>query len=289
MYQSVHSRYHRGPPPTPAGRWGDDRAVREPLYAVIAGRAEARIRAGDWAPGDRLPPERELCRDLQVSRATLRQALSELEDRGLVSRHQGRGTFVTRPRLQAELAGFFTYGDALRARGMTLASAVLAVGVVEAGRAIASDLGILPGDPVVRLERLRSVETEALILETTHLPGARFPGIETRDFAARSLYQVLHEDFGCDVETAVETLEPVILTPRESGLLGVPRNAPALMIRRTTADTTGLQVEHTQALLRGDRTRLLLERRVQDVHAAGAAAAHASPAGSTARARGRAR
>ncbi len=247
--------------------------MREPLYAIIASRAEARIHDGEWAPGDRLPPERELCRDLKVSRATLRQALAELEERGLVSRHQGRGTFVTRPRVQADLAGFFSYGEALRARGMTLGARVLALSVTEAGRAIAAELGILPGDPVVHLERLRAVEAEALILETTNLPAARFPGLETRDLASRSLYQVLHEDFDCEVETAVETLEPVILTPRESHLLGVPRNAPALMIRRVTTDSTGLHVEHTQAILRGDRTRFLLQRRVHELHPVDAGAA----------------
>jgi len=246
--------------------------VREPLHAIIAGRAEARIRAGEWAPGDRLPPERALCRDLEVSRATLRQALAELEQRGLVSRHQGRGTFVTRPRVQADLSGFFSYGEALRARGMTLTAAVVAVGVAEAGRAIAAELGILPGDRVVRLERIRAVEAEAFILETTNLPAARFPGLETRDFGARSLYRILADDYGCPVETAVETLEPVILTPREARLLGVPHNAPALMIRRITADARGLPVEHTQALLRGDRTRLLLERRVAELHVGDTAA-----------------
>jgi NAD(P)-dependent dehydrogenase (short-subunit alcohol dehydrogenase family) len=68
--------------------------VREPLHAVIAGRIEARIRGGEWTAGGRLPPERELCGDLFVSRATLRQALGELEHRGLVTREQGRGTFV---------------------------------------------------------------------------------------------------------------------------------------------------------------------------------------------------
>ncbi len=257
--------------------------VREPLYAIIASRAEARIRAAEWAPGDRLPPERELCRDLNVSRATLRQALAELEERGLVSRHQGRGTFVTRPRVQADLAGFFSYAEALRARGMSLATRVISVGVVEAGRAIAAELGLLPGDPVVHLERVRAVEAEALILETTNLPAARFPGLETRDFAARSLYGILHDDFGCEVETALETLEPVILTPHESHLLGVPRNAPALMIRRVTTDAAGLHVEHTQALLRGDRTRFLLQRRVHELHPVDLGAARTPAPSATAR------
>jgi NAD(P)-dependent dehydrogenase (short-subunit alcohol dehydrogenase family) len=68
--------------------------VRQPLHAIVAGRIEARIRAAEWAPGDRLPQERALCRDLGVSRATLRQALAELARRGLVTRQQGRGTFV---------------------------------------------------------------------------------------------------------------------------------------------------------------------------------------------------
>jgi GntR family transcriptional regulator len=258
---SSHPRRHSAGQPSR----GEHPIVREPLYARIASQAEARIRGGEWAPGDRLPPERELCRDFVVSRATLRQALGELEERGLVSRHQGRGTFVARHRVQTDLDGFFSYGEALRARGMSLVAQVLSVSVAEAGRAIATELGILPGDPVVHLERVRAVDAEALILETTNLPAARFPGLETQDFAARSLYQILREDFGCEVETAIETLEPVILTPGESHLLGVPRNAPALMIRRVTTDSTGLRVELTQALLRGDRTRFLLQRRVAEL------------------------
>ena len=72
--------------------------MREPLHAAIAGRVEAQIRAGEWAPGDRLPPERTLCRELEVSRTTLRQALGVLERRGLVTRQQGRGTFVANAR-----------------------------------------------------------------------------------------------------------------------------------------------------------------------------------------------
>ncbi len=243
--------------------------MREPLHATTAGRVEARIHAGEWAPGDRLPPERELCRDLDVSRATLRQALAELEQRGLISRHQGRGTFVARPRVQADLAGFFSYREALRARGMQLTTRVVAAAVVDAGRASAAELGILPGDPVVHLERIRAVEAEALILESSNLPAARFPGLETCDLAVRSLYEVLLEDYGCRVATAVETLEPVILTPQEALQLGVPRNTPALMIRRVTTDAQGRAVEHTQALLRGDRTRFLLERRINEPPPAG--------------------
>lgn len=233
-----------------------------PLHVLAAGRIEARITGGAWAPGQRLPPERALCRELGVSRATLRQALADLEERGVITRHQGRGTFVARPRVQQDLERFFSLGEALRSRGLTLSSRVLEIGRVEAGRSLAAELGVLPGDPLVRLRRLRSVEGEPLTLEDTHLPAGLFPGLESRDFVRRSLYEVLAEDFGCVVSAAVESLEPVVLTPAEASLLAVPRNAPALLVRRVTTDRGGRRVEHAQALLRGDRARLLLQRRV---------------------------
>ena len=90
----------------------------EPLYSVIASRAEALIASGEWQEGDRLPPERQLCQDFGVSRATLRQALGELEERGLISRHQGRGTFVTQAPLQLPIVGVFSIRDAMEAHGM---------------------------------------------------------------------------------------------------------------------------------------------------------------------------
>jgi GntR family transcriptional regulator len=238
--------------------------LKEPLHSIIASRAERRIRSGAWAAGTRLPPERDLCELLDVSRTTLRLALAELEQRGLISRHQGRGTFVTRPRVDAAVSGHFTISAALRARGLTLTTRVLSVAVVEAGRSTAHDLGILPGNPVVHLERVRSLDAEPLLLETTELPAARFPGLETADFAERSLYDVLREDHGSAVQTATESLEPLILTTRESTLLEVPRHAPAMLIRRLSTDQTGAIVELSHLLLRGDRSRFLLERHVRE-------------------------
>jgi GntR family transcriptional regulator len=238
--------------------------VKEPLYSIIASRAERRIRSGSWAPGTRLPPERELCELLDVSRATLRQALAELEHRGLISRHQGRGTFVTRQRVDTAVSGHFTISAALRARGLSLTTRVVSLGVVEAARSIANDLGILPGDPVVHLERVRSLSDEPLLLETTDLPAALLPGLENADLANRSLYDVLREDYDRTVQAATESLEPVILTAHESSLLEVPRHAPAMLIRRISTDQTGTLVELSHLLLRGDRSRFLLERRVRD-------------------------
>lgn len=246
--------------------------MRDTRHAAAVARIEARIAAG-LAPGDRIPPERELCRELGVSRATVRGALAELADRGLVTRQQGRGTFVARPRVQQDLARFFSLGEALRARGQALVSRVLSVGLVEAAGSLVDDLAVATGDPLVRLRRLRSVDRQPLTLEETHLPAQLFPGLERRDFERRSLYDVLAEDYGCVVVTAEETLEPVILAAAEAALLGVPRRSPALLVRRVTTDREGRRTEHAQALLRGDRARLLLRRSVPGPGATADAAA----------------
>lgn len=235
----------------------------EPLYSIVASRAEARIASGEWQEGDRLPPERQLCREFDVSRSTLRQALGELEERGLISRHQGRGTFVTRPRVQLPIVGVFSIRDAMEAHGMTMSTRVLNVEVIEASRQLASDLACLPGDDIVFIERLRIGDGEPMVLDTAHLRSALFPGLEHVDLEHRSLYGILETDYGRSVAEAQETLEPVILTPRECELLGVPPHTPALLTRRVTSDSNGVVVALGHVLLRGDRSRYIYKRTVE--------------------------
>ncbi len=235
----------------------------EPLYSLIASQMEDRISSGGWEEGDRLPAERQLCGDFGVSRATLRQALDELEQRGLITRHRGRGTFVTKPRVQLPIVGVFSIRDAMEAYGIRMSTRVVGVEVLEAGRQLASDLACLPGEKVVFIERLRIGDGEPMVLDTAHLRADLFPGVETVDFEQRSLYDVLETDYGRTVAEAQETLEPVILTPRECELLEVPQHTTALLTRRITTDANGVVVALGHVLLRGDRSRYIYKRTVE--------------------------
>ena len=232
-----------------------------PLDHREPGRGADPVRG--MAAGTRLPPERELCEQLDVSRATLRQALAELEARGLISRHQGRGTFVSRTRVDAAVDGFFTIGAALRSLGLALTTTVLAARWSMPGRPwpTSSACGRGTGRPA----RAPPLGRRRAAAARDDRPAVGLlPGLESADFAQRSLYDILREDHGRTVETATESLEPVIVTAREAATLAVPRQTPAMLFRRVSHDQTGAIVELSQLVLRGDRSRFLLERRVRE-------------------------
>jgi GntR family transcriptional regulator len=90
-----------------------------------------------------------------------------------------------------------------------------------------------------------------------------FPGLAAIDLEERSLYDVLESDYGRTVAEAHETLEPVILTPRECELLEVPQHTTALLTRRITTDAHGVVVALGHVLLRGDRSRYIYKRTVE--------------------------
>jgi GntR family transcriptional regulator len=247
------------------GRAADRSSLPDRLVSLI----ERLIADGTFAPGSRLPPERELGRRFDVGRSTLRLALAELEGRGLVDRHQGRGTFVARSRIDADATQHFTLSAALRATGGVVRTETLSTVVARPSASVARDLDVPEGGDVVRIERLRRLDGEPVIVERTEVPASRFAGLEAVVLGERSLYDVLRERYGCVVAAADETLEPVVLTAAEAALLGGRRGAPALLVRRVTSDAEGRPFEFATALVRGDRSRLLLQRRVDGPVTAG--------------------
>ena len=146
--------------PLPAGVL--DRAEGRPLYYQLKQWISEQIAGGRFPPGSRLPDEQQLSSSLGVSRGVVRQAMSELSFEGLVSKQQGRGTFVAEPKVEARLMSQLPglAADAA-AHGQSVSSHVLGLDEVPAGEVVAQSLGIAEGTPVVRLERLRSIERRA--------------------------------------------------------------------------------------------------------------------------------
>lgn len=231
-----------------------------PYYSQLITLLSERIHNGEWQPGDQLPSEADLCQMYAVSRTVVRQALQEMQYAGLVSRRKGKGTFVAQPKLGESLVQTLTgfYQD-MRERGHTVATQVLQSDRIQPSPKIAEQLQLEAGADVYRIERLRFVDGEPIVLVTTYLPCRLCPGLAQFDLSARSLYEVLEHALGLELSHGRRSIEAVAANAREAQLLDVREGDPLIRLESVTFLKDGRPVEYYQAVHRGDRSRFEVE------------------------------
>ena len=233
-----------------------DRSGPIPLYHQLKQWISSRILSGELAPGEQLPDEFELCGRLRISRGVVRQAMTELEFAGMISRQRGRGTFVSVPKTAEGLInGLRGLADDAALRGQDIESDVLVLREVPASDTVAARLNLTAGDPVVELERVRSLDGEPHVLVMTYLPVVLVPGLATKDLKGRaSLYKILREDYGLTIVSAIRRVEAVAAGVREARLLKVKRGDPLLVLRSVGFTTGDRPLDLFVAYHRGDRS-----------------------------------
>jgi GntR family transcriptional regulator len=217
---------------------------------------------GTWHAGDRLPTERELAESYGCSLITVRRALSELVHEGRIERVRGRGTTVRPPRIEHQPAGSLSFTAEMTRQGLLASTRLVAARPESAGEVVAAALGLEPGSPILYIERLRLADDEPVLLEQASLSAERFPGLLAHDLEHGSLYGLLEERYHTRVARTREALQPVLLEPRESRLLGQDRRTPALLIEGIATTADDRPVEYSRTYVRGDRTRYSVERAV---------------------------
>jgi GntR family transcriptional regulator len=229
------------------------------LYTQIEDWLAGQIAAGALAPGDRLPTEQDLAGWFGVSRMTLRHALAELAQRGLVTRTVGRhgGTVVAAPKVEQDLTTLAGFSEQLRRHGMVAGARVLSAGLLPAGLAARSALRLAEGDEVYEVRRIRLADGRPIVLERSLFPAFRFPGMLDCRLDG-SLYELLEEKYGLRPHRARECLEPVTAGVREAEALEVAEGAPLMQVERTAYARTGEPLEFARDLFRGDRTRVVV-------------------------------
>ena len=229
------------------------------VHAQIEEWLAGAITAGTLAPGERLPAEQHLAEWFKVSRMTLRQALSELARRGLVTRSVGRngGTFVAEPKLEQDLTTLAGFSEQLRRHGMTPGARVLAATEHPAGPATAAALELGEDDRVYAVRRIRLADGRPLVLEHSLFPAALCPDLLLCRLDG-SLYELLETKYGQRPHHARERLEPVTASVREAEALDVDEGAPLMLVERTAYSRSGQPLEFARDLFRGDRTRMVV-------------------------------
>lgn len=211
---------------------------------------------GSLEPGSAVPTERELAADMQTSRTTVRQALTELVVEGRLVRRQGSGTYVAEPKITWPLyLGSFT--EQVEASGFKPSAEVLATSRVVASADLARQLDLPARAPVYKIERLRLADAWPIAVETSWLPAERFPGLTRQIRQHASLYALLAEQHSTTLHTAEETIETAPATPREAAPLRVDVGSPMLVVSRQNFDSAGAPVEFGRTWFRGDRVTLV--------------------------------
>jgi GntR family transcriptional regulator len=224
-----------------------------PLYYQIQRALMEQIHSGELLTGDPLASEEELARVYQVSRMTARQALHGLKTSGFAVSQKGRGTFVTRPKLDKNIMHLRGFTEDMKHLGMVPSSKLLEQTVVKATDELAEKLKVETEEAVMRLRRLRLADGIPMALEESNISLKRFPGLDKISFAKQSLYLVLRENFGVRVAWADEVIEALPATREESELLTIPKRASVLSISRIIMSTDEMPIEVASSRYRGDR------------------------------------
>ncbi len=226
-----------------------------PLYHQIKEHLLKLIQTGALQPNDPLPAETQLAASYGVNRLTVRQAITELVNEGLLARRQGVGTFVAEPKLIPSHARLLSFTQRMAQLGREASSEVIEAATLAAPFDVAQHLDVAEGTPVHKLVRLRLANNQPLMLETAYLPAAIAPDLLSKDLSG-SLYRVLTEEYGIPQREADQFIEPVLVREWEGNILDVPAGRPALMIETTVRGADGRIVEFSRGIMHGNIARL---------------------------------
>ncbi len=224
-----------------------DPQARGPLYQQLQQAIREAIQNRVLSPDEALPPERDMAEEFAVSRITVRKALDGLVSEGLLLRRQGAGTFVA-SRVEKSFSKLSSFSEDMISRGRTPRSEWLkrAEGAVTPEESMV--LGLSPGSPIYRFNRIRFADDLPMALEYTSIPGFCLPSAQA---VGSSLYEAL-EAAGHRPTRALQRLRAVLFTPEQAELLRVQPGDAGLLIERRGYLKDGRPAEFTQSYYRGD-------------------------------------
>jgi GntR family transcriptional regulator len=236
----------------------DDTPGYRPLYRQVRDILVKRIATGVWQAGQILPSEGDIAADLGVSQGTVRKALDEMTAENLVTRRQGRGTFVARHDDARILFQFFKLLPDTGERRFP-ESRVLSVHLGSESEA-ARILDLAETESVIRIERVRSLDDQPCIFEHIYLPESLFRGLDQRDLP-NNLYQLYSVGYGVTIARATERLKAVSARAHEAKALGGAPGDPLLRIDRTAYALDSRPVEWRISLCRTESVHYLSDLR----------------------------
>jgi GntR family transcriptional regulator len=226
-----------------------DRNGPVPLWFQIATRLQKVIASGELPAGARLENEISIGQRLGLSRPTIRRAIQELVDKGLVVRRRGIGTQVVQGAVSRPVELTSLYEDMQRGH-LSPVTEVLEHETVPAPEHVAQQLGVAEGDDVVRLRRPRSTGDVPVAVMENYLP-VDVADFSTEDLTEHGLYELMRKRH-VTIKVAQQRIGARRVHAEEARLLDLEKGAPVLTMERTAFDASGRAVEYGHHCYRPD-------------------------------------
>jgi DNA-binding GntR family transcriptional regulator len=205
----------------------------EPLYRKLQNNLKTQIIAGVYREGDLLPSESELQQQYGVTRSTVRQALGELVKEGYINKQQGKGSIVMKHlRRTLGVLSVKGFSEIVSEKKLAVSTVMIQKPKIAAWDESffypINDLEQKAG--CIYIKRLRCVENEPVMLETTYIPNLNLPKFCSRPFVNGSLFETLNINYSIEITRVEQDLRSVLADPESAGYLGIKEGSPLLLI-----------------------------------------------------------
>lgn len=235
-----------------------------PIYIQLANVLRQKINEEKLQIGELIPPEKEICSVLGVSRSTVRNALTLLESEGVLARRRGKGTYVTKPKLKRGLNNLYNFSTEMRMLGLLPKSELISFELIKAPFEIANLLRVSEEEFVYKITRLRIANDVPMLLETAYIPEKYCPHLSSQDLTD-SLYSLITEYTGAEPVEAVETYDVATITEKQAKYLQCSAGSPTFKIRRISTNSIGNVFEVSTIIAPGQRNQYQITLKKEDV------------------------
>jgi len=224
-----------------------------PLYHQLKDILKRKIISGEWPVGTLIPTEQELIREYGVSRTTVREAVLELVNQGLLQKKQGKGTVVTASRVEERLGRLTGFAEEIGEKGYRHSARLIACEFKKNCFYENSLLGLDMDATVFFIDRIRLADGEPIAFERSCWPEETGKLLIKEDLNTVAFYHVLEEKYGIVLRDAEETIHAVNATRWEAEMLGISPGEALLERRRVSYDVLGKAIEYTRTKYRSDK------------------------------------
>lgn len=237
-----------------------DKRVPIPLYFQLKELIVEEIKSGKYEVDSLIPTEKELSEQFDISRTTVRQAVTELVQEGWLYRIKSKGTFIARQKIRQDfLQRLETFREQMERIGVKPSTQVLEFKRMKASREVAENLQIQEGEGVLYLFRRRFGDQEPVLTVETYIPLSYCAFLEDYDFENCSLYETMAKQKDTRIYRASRYVEAVEANAGDVRYLNIRRGAPIQLVHTVGYTEAGVALEYSIARYRGDMSRFQLD------------------------------